>query len=354
MAQPLFTDIELAALKGKKDALSQKRRDDKVDWKQSWEEEKALDQAHLVEQVKRAQARSEEFLNGLIILVGSKGSIYLEFERAFSDSDAPEVINALRQTSTSDSRRALYTILKALTEIPKSWATSAFIRFLRGTGKQKDSQYHGAGTFGVLYGWKEKEVNAICNVITGYGLYSKVLMSYADVQDEIYKADPGYQVIDYGTQFVATRVERDVEFLNQLCEKLEKYGLGDIPTPQDEKPKKDRKAKIFSPGDVIKKTHIRDLPLPAHIRLQIEKWDEPSKQWLDSTLEQVVTHLGKSGHYQYAIVQPGTQKAHPPEFNCGKSKSELIGATFLGKWAGTIAEKKSMRLTFSYRIKGQN
>jgi hypothetical protein len=347
MAKALFTKKEIDKHEAKVAALKW-NRDDGTPWNEYWSQVEALRRAHLIEQVRRAQARPEDFLNGLITLVGKRGGQYIVFEHAFASAGSRDIKKLIKDADTPETRRSLYTILQALTEVPKSWATSAFVRFLRGTGKQKGSKYHGAGTFGSDYDWKEREVKGICDVmIGGHNPYSKVLVSYADVEQEIRDA-PDYEIIDYDTQFKATRVERDVEFIEQLCKMLEARGLGPIPSPKAKKAKKARKPKNFKPGDIVRKSTLRDLPLPAHVRIPIERYDEPAKQWVDATLEQVVIEIG-TGRYHSALIQPGTKRAYPD--NPWAYKDDLYGATFLGKWEGSVAKKKKMKLKYRWRAK---
>jgi hypothetical protein len=327
----------------------------------SWKESDAIRKARLIKQVQRAQERPEEFVNGLLTLVGSRGAEYITFDAAFSESDSDEVVAAITKYDTPEARRNLYTILRALTEIPKSWAKSAFGRFLRGTGKQKGSKYHGAGTFGSNYGWKGVEVEAIINIIAGgnsyHGAgYCDVLMNYHDMYDEISKAaHDDYEVVDIDARNYATSVDRDKKFLNQLCDILEARGLGPVPKPMPKKAKKPRKVKEFKSGDVIRKRHLRDMPLPAHVQVPIQRWDEENKQWLDGhTLEQVVIALTNYGDYEYALVNPTTKKAYPSGKLWGnrypqRSKDDLEGATFLGTWKGTIAKKKVLKPKFQWR-----
>lgn len=375
MGKPLFTDEENAKYEAKKAEINKEYNEirsrymaggayPQEEYNKNSEKSKALEEARKIQTVRRTQARPEEFVNGLLVLVGSRGQAYVEFDAALEQADSEEVKQLVKQYDTPEARRNLHTILKALTEIPKSWAMSAFIRFLRGTGKQKDAKYHGAGTFGPLYGWKENEVHSIVGEITGsrfysgYGSYSSTLMRYADVQDEIYEARQnsedgadGYEEVPYGTEFVAVRAERDVEFLNKLCEILKARGLGEIPTPAEKKAPKPRKVKQFEPGDVIKKTTIRDLPLPAHIRIDAKKrtWKNGKAEDSEGPVEIVVTKLHDGSGYVNALtVKPKTKKAYPTGMGKYTHRYYLEGATFLGKWEGEIIKNKELKLDFNW------
>ena len=186
MGKPLFTKKELDAYEDRLLAIDRKHgyRDEKrkasFNFDNYWGDKEGCKKAHEIETIKRAQARPDDFLNALLVLVGNRGSAYVPFESAFEDNDEPTVLAEIKTHDTALNRRWLYTLLRGLSEIPKSWAMSAYTRFLRGTGKQKSAKYHGAGTFGVDYGWKAKEVDAFSNILAGshYATgYSTTLMT---------------------------------------------------------------------------------------------------------------------------------------------------------------------------------
>jgi hypothetical protein len=344
---PLFTNAELRKQAAALLDLASRRTDQ--NWSSNYDEKRALEAANLAEKVKRAQARPEEFVDALIVLVGKRGSSYLAFDDAFGKSTTPTVKKVVKECNTPENRRALYTILRALTEVPKSWAMSAFTRFLRGTGKQKKSSYHGAGTFGVNYGWKEREIAPIINLIAGgRSPYSDALMSYKDPKEDYYAAvdeAPDVELTEPG--WSATRVERDVEFLNVMCAILEKRGLAPVPTPAAEKPRKERKVKLFKAGDIIRKGTLRDLTCPAHVRVTIEKQDPTSKQFIRDTVEWVVLEI--RGPYAKAYrVKNGV--AYPSDrYLSEEYKSSLIDAVYLGKWDGKVDTSRQVKYNFYYR-----
>lgn len=357
MAKPLFSTEEIAAFERQISELSAKYNNGAnktMSFDAYWTQKTAMENAHKLEEVKRVQQRPEEFLDGLLVFVGSRCTQYVEFDKAFAESDDPAYRKEVLLANTPENRRILFTLLKALTEVPRSWATSAFLRFLRGTGKQKDAKYHGAGTFGTRYGWREDEVKALSEVLTQSryrSSYASVLMSYADVEAEIEEDDPDYEVVDYDAKFKAVRANRDVAFINRLCDILDAQGLGPVPLPAEEKPKKERKAKQFHSGDIIRKSNLRDLPLPAHIQMPIERLDDTSGQWVASTMQKVVTHLG-TGRYVAAIVHSDGKNAfYENAFDAkwGRNKNELEGATFLGEWRTKIPEKKFIQVNFRWR-----
>lgn len=341
MAKPLFTEAEIKEYRKKRAGLK-------------WEETKAVDEAYQIETVRRVHERPDEYLNALLIHVEKRGAFYVDFYGAFLYSDHSEWTSIVKESDIPNNRRTLHTILKALTQIPKSWARSAFVRFLRGIGKQRGSKYYGAGSLGPQYGWTGREVTAICEVIAGdANPYAKVLMFYADVQEEIEEADPDYEVVEYGTNFKATRVERDVEFLNVLCGILEKRGLADTPTVQERKPTKPRTAKIFKSGDIIRKSNLRDLVLPAHVRVLIKKRVKGKKEeWVPDALEQVVLAI-RTGQYHSAFIVPDRLEiafTPPASFY---SRDNLLGATYVGPWKGKIQKVREFNHPFEFRYVGK-
>ncbi|MDO8493544.1 MAG: hypothetical protein Q7S19_03320 [bacterium] len=341
MAEPLFSAEESSLHKSEIDKLREERKYDEIE---------NVRQAFMLEGVRRAQSRPEELLNGMIICVGSRGHKYVLLDEAFTHSDSKKNKDALNSFDTPEARRNLYTILRALVEVPRSWAWSAFTRFLRGIGKQNGAKYHGAGMFSVRYGWKEREVSAIAYVMTcdsyrGYTTYSSVLMSYADTMKEIEEEDRYNRA-----KFYAVRAERDIPFLNKLCEMLEARGLGPIPALPDEKPKKEREIKIFKAGDIVRQKDLRDLPLPALVRISVTKIfkgkEGEKDQRVAGQMDEVITRIHEKHYYDYYVVAKDG-KAY--KYFMGYSfKTNLDGATFLGEWKGEIVKNKEIKLDFHY------
>lgn len=357
MSEPLFTKKELVAHEAALTAHEKEHNRTKSDWGTYWAERENLVKAHQLVGIKRAQARAREYLDGLLVLVGSRGQEYLRFEHAFASSDDPKIKKKIAECNTPEARRTLYTILKALTEIPHSWATSAFTRFLRGNGKQRGAKFHGAGLLAVEYGWKGNEVEAICKPITSdRDPYSRVLMSYVDlteVEREVKEKEPDYEV---GTDLrFAACARRDKEFLQKLCGMLEAEGLADIAAPVLKEPPGPHVPKVFKAGDIIRRKDLRDLPLPAHVRIPVERlptgmsWsDSKPGDWTMSTIDQVVQHIGNQGNYTFASIGNDPNTAHIESFNW-KDKSWLDGATYVGPWKGKKVTAP-LKINFVFRL----
>jgi hypothetical protein len=358
MSKPLITKKEQNAhnkkLAGidKSHGYENRKLGNNFNWDSYWAEKKATEDAWAAFTVRKAQARPDEFINALLILVGERGTQYIHFEAAFAGSDNREITAMVLKHDTAESRRILYTLLRALTEIPKSWAMSAYVRFLRGTGKQAKAKYHGAGMLSSDYGWKGQEVQAIANIIAGshYATgYSTTLMSYADVDQEIRDEDPDFEVVDYDATHKATRAERDIEFIDALCENLEARGLAPVPRPTRKVLAKKRKPRMFKSGDRVRNATVRDLPLPAHVRIPIMRREKKDKTdtWVEADIEFVVLKLYQGG-YDYARVGGGTAYRHPRGYHLMNHKEWLHNATYLGPWTGKI-EKQNMEYKFWIR-----
>lgn len=323
------------------------------DYEQYRAEADAIRRARLLAIVKKVQARPDDFIDALLAIVGSRGESYYALEQVFTAPD-DAFREAVVRGNTPEGRRVLYTMLRALTEVPNTWAKSAFCRFLRGVGKQRGAKYHGAGMLGVAYGWKEKEVSAFCRVICdSYSLYSQVLMSYADVEEEMREADPEFEVIDHEATYKATRVERDVQFLQKLCDILDRRGLAEVPVPNEPKAKKERKAKQFRSGDVVAQATARDLPLPAHLRLEVET-SEGKEEWKRITIEIVVVRANDATNFDCLMVGPDGKAysvGNIPRRPWQLRKDFLAGAIYLGPFNGETVppDKKSIRANVRYR-----
>jgi len=202
------------------------------------------------------------------------------------------------------------------------------------------------------YGWKGTQVQAIAEILAGQHYatgYSTTLMSYADVDQEIRDEDPDFEVTDYDATHKGTRAERDVEFLNALCENLEARGLAPVPRPTRKVTTKKRKPRMFKSGDRVRNATVRDLPLPAHVRIPILRRNKKPKDadWVEADIEFVVLKLYQGG-YDYARVGGGTAYRHPRGYHLMTHKDWLHGATYLGPWTGKI-EKQAMEYKFYIR-----
>lgn len=349
MAKPLFEKSELIGYRERSARIGEKYILS-GNWNESWAEREALDRAIQIETVRRVKERVDEYLNALLMVIGNRGGVYIAFDRAFVNSDYSEYLKVLKRVDIPENRRILHTILKALTQIPKSWARSAFVRFLRGTGKQKKAKYYGAGSLGPQYGWTEREVTGVCEVIAGdTNPYAKVLMSYADVPKEIQNKDPDFEIVDHDVQFKATCVERDIEFLHRLCQILENRGLAEVPDIKERKKTKPHVPKIFKSGDIIRKGNLRDLPLPAYVRIPIERFKGESQDVTPDFLERVVLGLGNGGQYRYAQVRSGVAYQDRQYMDIDY-KSHLYGATYIGPWKDRIEKGKELKINFRFRF----
>ena len=272
MAEPLFTKEEMKAYHAKAQEFWDSRADD------SWDRREALKNAHNVKRALRVRQRAIPFLEGFIILVGSKGSEVADLYTWYEQAGTEDGQFLLDQHNTPENRRVLYTILRALGEIPKTWARSAFGRHLRGQGKQKDTGYYGNGVFGAGSGWTQRELDPILIAMAdGNNASSEVLVyldpQFADYPDaEMFEAAYAAASGD-ANPFAMTLVHRDTEFINVLCGTLEHMGLGpEMDKPAPKRKPKTRKPKVFKVGNKVTARNKRDL-LPG-ATIKPEKWDE--------------------------------------------------------------------------------
>ncbi|MDE1970516.1 MAG: hypothetical protein KGI50_02985 [Patescibacteria group bacterium] len=351
MSIPLFTEEEEAAYRAQRDRIEEQ-------WQQNvyhsfdayWGELQACEEAEKKETIARVEARAEEFLNALIIFFGSRARKYIDFRSVFAEA---EYVYALCvQYDTPEARRDAHTFLKAFSEAPRSWGRSAFMRFLRGIGKQRGASYYGAGMFSALQGWREREVEAFCRVLVSEEcLYGHIFVSYAHAGEEACEEDFDFEYIESDVQFKATRADRNVRFLECLCRMLEERGLGDMPAKKAPREKKEHIPKIFKAGDMIRARTLRDLPLPAHVRVPILRRNRDATEWTPDILEMVVTRVPNRGGTCVCLIVDHDRKASREVFyGFGYDKSLFDGATFLGLWTGEYAPpNKTLALKFLYQ-----
>lgn len=302
--------------------------------------------------------RAEEFAAGLLLLVGTRNKCY-KLDDLFTHSKNEKLQEELANHNTPENRRALHTLLKALSEIPRNWARSTFVRHLRnnGTQKGKEYKYYGKGAFGADFGWKEKELSLVCDVLMGneYSSYGQMLIAYADVESEIRTEDPDLEgERSYEATFAGTRTEKYKPLIDKLCEILEKDGLASVPEPKKKAPSKPRPKKEFKPGDTIRKGTLKDLPLPALVRVPIEKTTD-HRTWEPHQVEWVVHDLLNWG--EFVCYRVGKQNSDPRQrvayraskYSSTERKELLDGATYLGPWEGTLNSKKFLEYEFRFR-----
>ena len=96
-----------------------------------------------------------------------------------------------------------------------------------------------------------------------------------------------------------------------------------------------RKAKEFEPGDAISKANLKDLPLPAHIRVNLERRGSEQDPWSSGPAEQVVTAVNQDGRYSYLWVIPGDLIGYADPATPSLPQELIYGAIFLGPWTGS-------------------
>ena len=216
----------------------------------------------------RAQARPEPYLNGLIMLVGSRLTFGpTEIPQCYTD----KVDSQWAVYDSPEARWWLDKVLEGLTHMPRSYAMSAATRYFRGIGKQAKLDKPGVGLLSTTNGWKNAEVDTLMRLIMGMtwdsytialgavllktediGRYSDAAQGYSEEEvDELWETDAIHS---------ATRVERDDEFIAKLRGMLAERGM--TPATLNTNPKKapkPRKTHIFVKGEAIKSRHVRDL-----------------------------------------------------------------------------------------------
>jgi hypothetical protein len=125
MGQHLFTKEELEAYQSRMAAIDElhgyhDRKQKEFNYDKYAADREACKQAHEIEIIKRAQARPDDFLNALLVLVGNRGSTYVPFESAFANNDDPQLVAQIKQHDTDENRRWLYTLLRGHRETSQS------------------------------------------------------------------------------------------------------------------------------------------------------------------------------------------------------------------------------------------
>ena len=141
---------------------------------------------------------------------------------------------------------------------------------------------------------------------------------------------------------------------------MEARGLAEIPSPKISAPKEARAPKHFEPGTIIRKGTLRDLPLPALVKVPIEKNTDGKYpgEWAPGEVEWVVTRLLNNGEavcYRAGPETPNPRKrvaCVSDRLWCAESKEFLYGATYLGPWEGKLDKHNKLNYKFRYRRPG--
>ncbi len=367
---PLLSDAEIKSWEGRlKDLEAEHRKGGTYLESKYYAEEKAIKLEELALVKQRVLQRVGEFTDALLLMVAERGTKQYPLGWIFSHSAEARVIVDIERANTPENRRDLHTLMSALKTTPKSWGRSAFVRFLRDNGEQANPKYKypGKGLFAKEYGWKTDQLNMICDQLLGNRWHEswelgRVLNSFADVADEIREDDEEMEKEgSYKATFSATRAERNNELIDEVLSVLERRGLAPMPEPKKSEPKPPRQPKQFSPGDKIRSATLRDLPLPALVRVQIEKCtDGKREEWKPGEIDIVVRQLGNQGGFKCYIAGPAKPEASERVAHRGnvlhysyswERKELLHGAEYLGPFKGKFDERE-VRAQFMTRKVG--
>lgn len=354
MAQPIFSTDELASFRAQIDSAQK----DTITYPNYADREFAVKKilsAYFAQAIERIRKdRMQEFLNYLVIIVGSKGSYAnIPVWQGFADSDEPKYAEIFNLYNTDLNRRHLHTFLSATLIAPRNWALTAFVKFLRGNkvAGGKANNLDGFGSFHKDSGWNERQVNNVASVFFDERSdVSKLFMQYdADLRDEVYEQSQVDENVSYQAQFAATDRIINKDFLNELIILLEKSGLAPKPTTTKKVPKP-HVPKIFKEGDIIRENTIRDLPGMSIIEISVLIRKKHGQANTEGTVQIVLVEPAKPGYY-LKIWRIVGQKAFLPDNNYefDSHRKSLIGAKYIGIWEqGVQAQKDGYEYPYDY------
>jgi len=280
----LFTEEEIATWKQRvADAYKERPgdgvrvfEDGRKGWnKPAWDRQERANLMWRAVKLQRMAERPDDILRTCVIFIGEKALQSIGYEEIW---DADLVADRYTAANTARNRWLVHTVLAGLLKVPRSWGRSAALRFWRGTGKQKDSNYPGAGILGTKWGWKAREADCVSRVFYEGDIGALFMEDYSigAYSEEAYAEDEdGNRLIDYDVQFKATTKERDDEFIKLLQSKLEAQGLEPYDMPKT-KPKKVRKKKVWKVGQKIRQGTLRDLEPGQHFKWTVVAYKDGS------------------------------------------------------------------------------
>lgn len=355
MAKPIFSDEEITAFKSKLAEIEK----DKLTYPNYEDRENAIKCVHnafLAQAVSRIRKdRIDEFLNYLLIIVGTKGErADIKVWLGFSDSDNEIYSMIVDEYNTPINNRYLHMFLKAILVAYRSWALTAFVKFLRGNqvAGGKANELEGFGSFHKDSGWSELAVKRVSEVLFDENsIVSKLFMEYdSKLSSRVYEESQKNWDIPYSAQFAATSKIVNREFIEELISLLEKRDLAPIPK-NPKKAFKPHVPKIFKPGDVIKKNTICDLPplslIEISVKMRLTRGEENRK-----------------GSIQIVLVNPPVPRCYLDIWRViggeallpandystfDRDRNNLEGAIYQGQWqSGVQAQKPAYKYPYDY------
>lgn len=338
----LFTEAERAEWKRRSDAEYVEQPGDTHSMR--WARKDAVDLAFRNEKMARMRARPERVLLLLVTHTGERARVGITSEESWGEPALLEARHAA--ANTPETRWLVRTMLEAISKIPRSWGRSATMRFLRGTGKQKGTNYPGAGILSAERGWREYEATALAKMFHE-GDFGSLFLS--DVSADAYGEEGREIAEEGGNRFAATSKDRDDAFIAKLIGMLDAEGVK-APIIAGKPPPKPRKSKEFKPGDAVTQGNLRDVPTGAHLRMTVAEYPSGPKtgefEATERTWEMVVESR-ETGSLRVRPVVSG--KAFAPRdfqsrslYKTGYDRPEVT-TVYVGQWAGEVVDVEIAR-----------
>ena len=354
MTKPIFSPEEISAFKEK----LQEIETDKLnfsDYESRKTAKNTVLNAFFAQAISRIRKdRMDDLLNYLLIIVGTKGeSADINIWHGFSNSDNEMYSKTLKKCGTPLNHRYLHMFLKAILVAYRSWALTAFVKFLRGNkvAGGKSDKIEGFGYFHKDSGWNELQVKNVASIFFDENsTVSKLFMQYdSELMDKVYAESEKNWNIPYSAQFAATSKIVNKEFIEELISLLEKRELAPMPTDQ-KKQFKERVPKVFKIGDIIQKNTISDLPPLSIVEIKVTMRMKSGDKNIPSNVQIVLVETPKPRFYLniWRIVDGKAYFPHSVyDFDC--DRKALEGAVYKGQWEqGVQAQAGKYKYPYDY------
>lgn len=355
MATPIFTEEEVSAFKERLKEIE----NDKLtfpDYKSRENAKSVVNNAFFAQTASRIlKNRVDDFINYLLIIVGSKGERgEIPVWQGFSHADNEAYLNILQGYENPLNRRYLHMFLKAILVAHRNWALTAFVKFLRGNkvAGGKADKLEGFGYFHKDSGWNEAQVKSVALILFDeYSAVSKIFMKYdSQLADRVYEESENNWDIPYSAQFAATSKTVNEDLIKALISALEKRDLAPLPN-DPKKAFKPRVPKVFKAGDLIRKNEISDLPPLSLIEIKVKKRLKRGDENAPGTVQIVLVSPAQPRCYlNIWRIADGKAYLTGNDFSCfDHDRKCLEGASYQGQWEeGVQAQKGAYRYPYDY------
>lgn len=306
--------------------------------------EGAIHQERCLKIVTRARQDSDLVVNALLMAINDRGLQFPRFSQLLAIKAEDHFITKAEAADTSENRKILYSLLRTLQQIPPNWSYGTLRCFLEGKKvESEDAKLSGYALFKADDSWSEHGVSELAKFFTDPSseYFEFFRKQESPTEEELAPPQPLIKKADFvitpvvnnpSWQEEGSHKSFDLDFLEQLACSLEKKGIEVSAKPATKK----TKTLGIKEGDVISRKTLQALSPGDKLRVKLNcKRDanSPNKPMMfDLVIEE-----RQGDAFVFSWLESSNQIKFKEEGRCILQQSKITGATYLGKFSGTVA-----------------